>query len=136
MVCVQEGIQRPDTAFLTQCCSIIDSIAGHYHACLVARDGPPSAEDQAGFVGNLEERAAERAKLVGGAAAFESHLGVHPGLFSGILSIIFSTVVMEDCTNQWSMSRPLLALVLACPQQFTEFREQLVMSQVTTGRAG
>jgi exportin-7 len=33
-----------------------------------------------------------------------------------ILPMLFSKVLFEDCSNQWSMSRPMFALMLWMPQ--------------------
>ncbi len=36
----------------------------------------------------------------------------HPGLFPELLRTLFEIVLFEECSNQWSLSRPMLALVL------------------------
>lgn len=37
---------------------------------------------------------------------------LHPEILQGILSTLLNVVMFEDCKNQWSMSRPLLGLIL------------------------
>lgn len=37
---------------------------------------------------------------------------VHRDVLQRTLSTILNTVMFEDCKNQWSMSRPLLGLIL------------------------
>lgn len=37
---------------------------------------------------------------------------MRPEILQGILSTIINIVMFEDCKNQWSLSRPLLGLIL------------------------
>lgn len=39
-------------------------------------------------------------------------IDLHRDVLQRILSTILKTVMFEDCKNQWSMSRPLLGLIL------------------------
>ncbi len=39
-------------------------------------------------------------------------LEIHSELFQQMLSTIMNTIMFEKCRNQWSMSRPLLGLIL------------------------
>jgi exportin-7 len=36
----------------------------------------------------------------------------HPEILQQILSTVLNIIMFEDCRNQWSMSRPLLGLIL------------------------
>lgn len=36
----------------------------------------------------------------------------HPEILQRILSTVLNVIMFEDCKNQWSMSRPLLGLIL------------------------
>lgn len=40
--------------------------------------------------------------------AIAEHLRQRPDLFPQVLSTLFEIVLFEDCTNQWSLSRPML----------------------------
>lgn len=40
--------------------------------------------------------------------AIAEHLRQRPELLPQILSTLFEIVLFEDCTNQWSLSRPML----------------------------
>lgn len=44
--------------------------------------------------------------------------------------------MFEDCRNQWSMSRPLLGLILLNEEYFNELRQNMVRSQPTEKQAG
>ena len=39
-------------------------------------------------------------------------LELHPEILHQILSTVLNVIMFEDCRNQWSMSRPLLGLIL------------------------
>ncbi len=42
---------------------------------------------------------------------------------------LFEIVLFEDCANQWSLSRPMLSLILVNEQYFPELRAQITVSQ-------
>jgi exportin-7 len=43
---------------------------------------------------------------------------IHPEILQRILSKLVNVVLFEDCKNQWSMSRPLLVLILLYEDYF------------------
>ena len=63
------------------------------------------------------------------AVQFEQHVKNSPDLFSSCLHIIFNMIVNVDCTNQWSLSRPLLSLILTNPNTFMEIEKKTVEAQ-------
>jgi hypothetical protein len=46
------------------------------------------------------------------AQAFAEHLRQRPELLPTLLTTLFELVLFEECTNQWSLSRPMLSLIL------------------------
>ncbi|CAM9617883.1 unnamed protein product [Rangifer tarandus platyrhynchus] len=46
-----------------------------------------------------------------------------------MMSVLMNTIVFEDCRNQWSVSRPLLGLILLNEKYFGELRAGLISSQ-------
>ena len=44
--------------------------------------------------------------------AMEVHLRARPELLPAVLTTLFELVLFEDVSNQWSLSRPMLALIL------------------------
>ena len=46
------------------------------------------------------------------AQAFADHLRQRPELLPNLLTTLFELVLFEECTNQWSLSRPMLSLIL------------------------
>lgn len=51
---------------------------------------------------------------------------MHPEILQGILSTIINIVMFEDCKNQWSLSRPLLGLILLYEDYF-RFVQYLIL---------
>lgn len=54
----------------------------------------------------------KNASVPGGGELFLQVLEQHPGILQQILSTVLNVIMFEDCRNQWSMSRPLLGLIL------------------------
>ena len=57
-----------------------------------------------------------------------SKLAVEHELFACQLAVLLHMIVFEECTNQWSLSRPLLALILICEDAYTAWKEQALQS--------
>lgn len=47
------------------------------------------------------------------------HLRQAPDLLPTLLTTLFEIVLFEDCSNQWSLSRPMLSLILVNEQART-----------------
>ena len=47
------------------------------------------------------------------------------------MQTVLNIIMFEDCRNQWSMSRPLLGLILLNEDYFQQLRDQ-VLFQITT----
>ncbi|XP_024219756.1 exportin-7 isoform X1 [Halyomorpha halys] len=56
-------------------------------------------------------------------------LELHPEILQQILSTVLNVIMFEDCRNQWSMSRPLLGLILLNEDYFNQLRENIIRSQ-------
>ena len=61
--------------------------------------------------------------------AIGEHLRQRPELLPQTLSTLFEVVLFEDCTNQWSMSRPMLSLILLNEQIYNELKHRIIASQ-------
>ncbi|KAI8010863.1 Ran-binding protein 17 [Camellia lanceoleosa] len=48
------------------------------------------------------------------------HVAGCPGVFLEILKTLFEIVLFEDCGNQWSLSRPMLSLILISEEVIVE----------------
>lgn len=56
-------------------------------------------------------------------------LEIHPEILQQILSTVLNVIMFEDCRSQWSMSRPLLGLILLNEDYFNQMRENIIRSQ-------
>lgn len=58
-----------------------------------------------------------------------NHVAQRPELFPQVLKTLFEIVLFEDCSNQWSLSRPMLSLILVNEGIYNELKMQIVASQ-------
>ena len=49
-------------------------------------------------------------------------------IFTFLLQTVLNIIMFEDCRNQWSMSRPLLGLILLNEDYFQQLRDQVSSS--------
>ncbi|EER89375.2 hypothetical protein BDA96_10G087600 [Sorghum bicolor] len=104
---LESGLKGLDTGISTQCASAIDSLAAFYFNNITSGDSPPSPASV-----NLAR-----------------HIGECPNLFPQILKTLFEIMLFEDAGNQWSLSRPILSLIMTSEQMFTELRAHILASQ-------
>lgn len=60
---------------------------------------------------------------------FKAHVDQSPELFPTCLEVVFNTMVHVDCTNQWSLSRPLLGLILTNEEAFMRIKASTIHAQ-------
>jgi exportin-7 len=65
------------------------------------------------------------------AKALAGHLAARPRLFADQLTLLFKVVLFTSggCTNQWSLGKPVLSLILASDEAFRTVRKQLCATQ-------
>lgn len=97
------GLKSLDVAVSSQCAGALDNLAAFYFKHM------PGGEDPS---------------PVG--AAIAEHLRADPELLPRTLNTLFEIVLFEDCTNQWSLSRPMLSLILVNEPVYPVIRQQLV----------
>jgi exportin-7 len=56
-------------------------------------------------------------------------VNMRPEILQQMLQTVLNIIMFEDCRNQWSMSRPLLGLILLNEEYFQNLRDQIVASQ-------
>jgi exportin-7 len=110
--CLEAGLKSLDTAISSQCAAALDALAGFYFASLPISDASPPA-----------------------AQAAARHLAALPNLWPELLRTLFEMVLFEECSNQWSLSRPMLSLILVNEGILNELKGQLVASQPPDRRA-
>lgn len=72
------------------------------------------------------------ANMDGSLQAIGEHLPRCPDLLPQILTTLFEIVLFEECANQWSMSRPMLSLILLNEQIYSKLQSQIIASQPVT----
>ncbi len=45
-----------------------------------------------------------------------------PSLLASIMLLLLESIVFEECQNQWSLSRPLMCLIMLLPEQYEQVR--------------
>ena len=101
------GLKSLDVSISSQCAASIDNLAAFYF-----RHAPNGGEDPSAA-----------------GAALAEHLRLHPDLFPRVLHTLFEIVLFEECTNQWSLSRPMLSLILVVEPVYATLRQQILSSQ-------
>ncbi|CAN6207099.1 unnamed protein product [Urochloa humidicola] len=104
---LESGLKGLDTGISTQCACAIDSLAAFYFNNITAGEAPPSPA----------------------ALNLARHIGEFPNLFPQILRTLFDIILFEDVGNQWSLSRPILSLIMTSEQMFSDLRAHLLASQ-------
>ena len=61
--------------------------------------------------------------------AIQEHLRAQPQLLPEILKTLFEIILFEECSNQWSLSRPMLSLILINEQIYQQLRQQIILQQ-------
>ncbi|XP_046909071.2 ran-binding protein 16 [Dermatophagoides farinae] len=100
---ISEGLNSLDNV-CTSCCSALDHIVSYIFKEISKQNKKKSYE-----VNCLME--------------------LKPEIFQQMLSTIMNIIMFEDCRNQWSMSRPLLGLILLNEDYFNELRRNIISQQ-------
>jgi len=107
---LETGLKALDVSVSTQCAASIDLIAQFlFNNTPITEASNPAARSIA------------------------QHFAAMPNLAPEILRSLFEIVLFEDCTNQWSLSRPMLSLILVNEQIFHEIKAHII-SQVAPER--
>ena len=107
---LQEGLKSYEVSISSQCAAALEHLATfHFRQLSEERDLPAKQQ-------------------------IAAHLSRDPLLFSKPLEVLLHMVVFEDCANQWSLSRPLLALILTSNDCFTKWKNDALASQVAYER--
>lgn len=57
------------------------------------------------------------------------HIHANPDLFPKFLGMLFNMIMFEECANQWSLSRPMLSLILTNEEVFNQLKHSITTSQ-------
>jgi exportin-7 len=104
LLSIEEGLISFDTTVNMQCCAAVDNIVNYVYPL--------------------------RTKQNDDGLKVQQFLGYTPPPLRRILHVIMSLVVSGEFSSTWSISRPLLGLILLQEQAFFELKEQLISSQI------
>ncbi|KAH9686610.1 Importin N-terminal domain-containing protein [Citrus sinensis] len=104
---LESGLKGLDTNISSQCAAAVDNLAAFYFNNITMGEAPTSPA----------------------AINLARHIVECPTLFPEILKTLFEIVLFEDCGNQWSLSRPMLSLILISEQVFSDLKAQILTSQ-------
>merc|ERR1712183_666049 len=115
---ISEGLQALDTMVCTGCCATLDHIVTYLFKKVTNKvwEGKKSR-------GN-SQTSPENDPLV-------AVIKMRPEILQQMLQTVLNIIMFEDCRNQWSMSRPLLGLILLNEDYFQQLRDQVIQSQPT-----
>ncbi|RXG54554.1 Exportin-7 [Armadillidium vulgare] len=103
------GCRSSNTMVCTGCCATLDHIVTYLFKALHQKSKKTSAE--------LENDALVRV------------MKHQPSILQQMLATVLNIIMFEDCRNQWSMSRPLLPLILLNNEYFHQLRQQIISQQ-------
>jgi len=109
---ISEGLAALDTMVCTGCCTTLDHIVSYIFRELTVKN-KKSRNDIGGNSGDALLRVIE----------------MNPQLLQQLLSTVLNIIMFEDCRNQWSMSRPLLGLILLNEEYFQQLRNSIIQTQ-------
>jgi exportin-7 len=95
---ISDGLSALDTMVCTACCSALDNIITYLYK-------------QASAKGKNKKRHLSGAVVVDESAVLKL-VEMNPAVFQSMLQTVLNILMFEECRNQWSMSRPLLGLIL------------------------
>lgn len=111
MTTLDSGLKSFDVATSSQCASSIDNLAGYYF-----------------------KHKADGIKPNETGVQLSNHLAKHQDLLPRLLRTLLDAVLFEECSNQWSLSRPLLTLILCTEPIYPDIRQQLIAAQPAESR--
>ncbi|CAB4068948.1 XPO7 [Lepeophtheirus salmonis] len=114
---ISEGLTAIDTMVCTGCCTTLDHIVTYLFK-------------QVSMKGKTR-----RGQTVQENDALVQAIKMRPEILQQMLSTVLNIIMFEDCRNQWSMSRPLLGLILLNEDYFQQFRDQVIQSQLASKQA-
>ncbi|KAK4797341.1 hypothetical protein SAY86_029667 [Trapa natans] len=104
---LESGLKGLDSSISSQCASAVDNLAAFYFNNITMGESPRSPA----------------------AINLARHVADCPNLFPEILKTLFEIVLFEDCGNQWSLSRPMLSLILINEQIYPNLKATIMASQ-------
>lgn len=101
---ISDGLGSLDSIISTSCCSALDHIITYLFKNLTKQKRTQQQTQP-------NEQQQQQSPLV-------QVYHQQPQVFQQLLATVINIIIFEDCRNQWSMSRPLLGLILLNEQVF------------------
>ncbi|RWS31317.1 exportin-7-like protein [Leptotrombidium deliense] len=111
---ISEGLNALDTMVCTGCCATLDHIVTYLFKWISK---------------NNKKNRSVNATVVREGETCLKVLEMRPEILQQMLSTILNIIMFEDCRNQWSMSRPLLGLILLNEEYFQQLRQSIIQTQ-------
>eukprot|EP00892_Ulva_mutabilis_P000722 jgi/Ulvmu1/10650/UM066_0031.1 len=103
------GVKSLDVTTSSQCAMAIDNLATWVHHNLIKVD--------------------DLHQVNPAAQVFAQHVNQSPNLLPELLQTLLKIALFQECFNQWSLSRPMLSLILLNQQNLSEIQTQLLAAQ-------
>ena len=134
MTCIQIVLERP-VEEATYAASIVNRLVSYRFECQQLQAELNGGNSQQTSSSSSSSSASEQSiqKKQKAWQLFTQHHNQNPNVFDQILLVIFQLVCFRNCTRLWSMSRPLLPLILNNTQYFAQYKQQ-VLSQAPQNR--
>ncbi|KAM9254070.1 LOW QUALITY PROTEIN: ran-binding protein 17 [Dugong dugon] len=110
---ISEGLTTLDTVVSSSCCTSLDYIVTYLFKHIAKEGKKPLRCREATQAGQRLLHLMQQ----------------NPDVLQQMMSVLMNTIVFEDCRNQWSVSRPLLVLILLNEKYFSELQASLINSQ-------
>nr|XP_032289090.1 ran-binding protein 16 isoform X8 [Drosophila virilis] len=110
-----KGLAALDSAIYISCCTILDSIVSYIFKQLQLKIST---------FPNKKLRSLTREN-----SQFLKVVELNSELLQSMMSSLLNNVLAEDCRNQWSMSRPLLVLILLYEDYYRSLKETIIRGQ-------
>jgi len=107
---IEEGLLSFETGVSMQCCATVDNVISYFHQQLQGKMSP-------------EQECVRR------------FLSEAPQCLQKILHLMFQLVMTGEFSSTWSISRPLLGLILLHGDYFLQLKEQIVNTQIEERRS-
>ncbi|XP_035214476.1 exportin-7-like isoform X1 [Stegodyphus dumicola] len=115
---ISEGLSSSDTMVCAGCCAALDHLVTYIFKKVMraGKQRRTSGSDQ------REEETCLR--------VLKQHPEILQQVSIQMLSTNLNIVIFEECRNQWSMSRPLLGLILLNEEYFSQLRQNIISNQL------
>merc|ERR1712126_414114 len=110
---ISAGLTALDTMVCTGCCATLDHIVTYL------------------FKQVMMKGKVRRGQMLPDNDALVQVIKLRPEILQQMLQTVLNIIMFEDCRNQWSMSRPLLGLILLNEDYFQQLRDQVLKSEMS-----